>query len=105
MSKTKTYTGAVADEGKGNTTVDRATCVCIRCSIAFRQVERSQEGGISVAHGSFDGNGSVDGASEAMRNCAVAIEGANGGVGVAHVADGAAGEALVVGVWSGWYRG
>jgi len=64
----------------------------------FRQVEISQEGGISVARGSFDGSGSVDGASEAMRNCAVAVEGANGGVGVAHVADGAAGEALVVGV-------
>ena len=87
-------TSAVADEEKGNTTVDRATCVCIRCSIVFRQVERSQEGGISVARGSFDGSGSVDGASEAMRNCAVAVEGANGGVGVAHVA----GEALVMGV-------
>ena len=61
-------------------------------------MERSQEGGISVARGSFDGRCSVDGASEAMRNCTVAVEGANGGVGVAHVADGAAGEALVVGV-------
>jgi len=29
-------TGAVADGEKGNTTVDRATCVCIRCSIVFR---------------------------------------------------------------------
>jgi len=51
-------------------------------------VERLQEGGISVARGSFDGSGSVDGAFEATRNCAVAVEGANGGVGVAHVADG-----------------
>jgi len=56
-------TSAVADKEKGNTTVDRATCVCIRCSIVFGQVERSQEGGISVARGSFDGSGSVDGAS------------------------------------------
>ena len=32
-------TGAVADREKGNTTVDRAICVCIRCSIVFCQVE------------------------------------------------------------------
>jgi len=91
-------TGAVAEREKGNTLLNRATCVCIRCSIVFRQVERSREGGISVACGTFDGSGSIDGASKAMRNCAIAVEGANGGVGVAHVADDAAGEALVVGV-------
>ena len=66
---------------------------------------RLRKGGISVAHGSFDGIGSVDGASEAMRNCAVAVEGANGGVGVAHVAVGTAGEALVVGIGVAFGRG
>ena len=70
----------------------------------FRQVEISQEGGISVARGSFDGSGSVDGASEAMRNCAVAVEDANGCVGVAHVADGTSGGRWRC-VWSGCYRG
>ena len=81
----------MADEEKGNTTVDRATCVCICCSIVYRQLERSREGGISVARASFDGSGSVDGASEAVRNCAVAY--ADCGIRVAHSADGGIGVA------------
>jgi len=52
-------TGAVAYREKGNTTVGRATYLCIRCSIVYGQVERSRDGGISVARGSFDGSGSV----------------------------------------------
>ena len=47
-------TGAVADGEKANTTVDRATCLCIRCSTVYSQVEKPRDGGISVARGSID---------------------------------------------------
>jgi len=74
-----TSTRAVADGEKGNTTVDRATCLCICCSIVYGQVERTRDGGISNARGSFDGSGSVargsfDGsvASDTTTNRAVA---------------------------------
>jgi len=98
-----TVTRAAADGEKGNTTIDRATCLCIRCSIVYGQVERSRDGGISDARGIFDGSGSVargsfDGsvASDTTRNRAVACadcgirvaHGADCGIGVAEVSDG-----------------
>ena len=49
---------AAADGEIENTTVDRATCLCIRCSIVYGQVKKSRDGGISDARGSFDGSGS-----------------------------------------------
>jgi len=79
-------TGADGDGKKGNQKVERATFLCIRCSIVYGQVERSRDGGTSVARGSVDGSGSVDDASEATRNCAVG--GADCGVGVARNAVG-----------------
>ena len=50
---TDTSTSAAADGVKGNTTVDRATCLCILCSIAYGQVEGSRDGGISDTRGSL----------------------------------------------------
>jgi len=59
------------------------------------------DGYVGVARGSdegcsIDGSGSVNNDSEAAENRA--FEGENGGVAVAHVADGAASEALMVGI-------
>jgi len=76
-------TGADGDGKKGK---QKVTFLCIRCSIVYGQVERSRDGGTSVARGSVDGSGSVDDASEATRNCAVG--GADCGVGVARRAVG-----------------
>ena len=84
-------TGADGDGKKGNQKVERATFLCIRCSIVYGQVERSRDGGTSVARGSVDGSGSVDDASEATRKRAVAC--ADCGIRVAHGVDGGNGVA------------
>jgi len=92
----------VAQEGRSNylpipilkcELVEQSTSLlCTRCSIVYRQVERSRDGCISYARGSFDGSwsiarGSFDGsvASDTMRNRAVAC--ADCGIRVAHGAD------------------
>ena len=38
-------TGAVADGEKGNTTVDRTTCLYSRFTIVYGQVQKSQDSG------------------------------------------------------------
>jgi len=47
-------TGAVADEEKDNTKVDRATCLCSRCTIVYSQVQKSRDSGCD--EGTGDGN-------------------------------------------------